>query len=114
MSAIKSQSLCIQLGRDNTINVFDPSMLPHTDELSQILIIAIDVISSGYQGVRVDELRLSNGRHIQAMDVNLDTPEGRIMKYVGTKIGRGEKPPSSAEVLVMIKNASTQAGGFHG
>jgi hypothetical protein len=114
MSGAKHHSLCVRLGRDNTITVFDPSTLPHTDELIPLLVIAVDVISLGYQGVQIDEMQLSNGRFIHAMEVNLRTPEGQIMQDVAKQIEHGEQPPSSADVLLMIKNASTQAGGFHG
>lgn len=100
-----SDSVVMYVDRGNVMHVVDPDSLPHTDYLSPIMVIAVAIINAGYEGVLVDEKRLQNGRCFQALNVNMATPEGRILADVSEDNARGKLPPSSRIVLERIRNA---------
>ena len=98
-----SKSIAFYLGRDNNVQVFDPDNLPHTDGLSPLMLLVIDVINAGYEGVIVDEEPLSNGRIFQGLNVNLATPEGRILQQVSNAYAKGKRLPRSKTLLRKIE-----------
>jgi len=74
-----SNSILLYHGRDGTLYVIDPDTLPHSDDLSPLNYIVLAVINAGYDGVHVDEKRLANGRNFQALNINPETIEGRLL-----------------------------------
>ena len=72
-------SIVFYLDRSDTVQVIDPSSLPHSDDVNPLMLIAAAVINAGYAGVIVDEKRLACGRILQALNTNIATPEGRIL-----------------------------------
>jgi len=103
---LMTKSIAFYLGRDNKVQVFEPDKLPHTDGLSPLMLLVIDVINAGYEGVIVDEEPLSNGRIFQGLNVNLATPEGLLLQYISDVYAEsGELPMTSNEVLKVLAMA---------
>ena len=96
--------------RADTLNLIDPDAIPHFDGLHPVLDIVIDVINAGYEGVVIDEQRLSNGRYIQALNVNLATPEGQIISAIRSSFKADGDLPAVSEVLQQIKNEDDAKG----
>jgi hypothetical protein len=74
-----NKSVIFYLDRSDTVQVIDSGSLSHTDDLSLIMNIAVAVIRAGYDGVVIDQHRMTNGRYFQALNTNIATPEGRIL-----------------------------------
>lgn len=72
-------SILMYLDRGDTVHVLDSSSLPHTNEISPLMLIVAEIIIAGFKGVMVDEYRLANGRYFQALNVDKKTPEGQII-----------------------------------
>lgn len=96
-------SILYYLDHSGTLNVIDSTSLSHTDDLSPIMNIAVAVISAGYQGVVIDQHRMENGRYFQALNTNIETPEGRILACLCDL--DSSDLPSPEEVLRMIRQA---------
>ena len=75
-----SDSILFYLDRSESLQVIDPDTLSHSDDLTPLTHIILAVVNAGYGGVIMDEERLANGRYFQALNVNLDTPEGNVIK----------------------------------
>ena len=103
-----SNSLVMHLSRSGEVIASYRDDIPHTDELNPIMQIAVAVLNAGYTGIAVDELKLSNGRFAQALDVDLATPEGQIFQALSTISKAGEKLPEAATVLDALELAYQQ------
>ena len=80
-------------------------MIPHFDDGHPVLNIVVDIINAGYEGVVIDEQRLSNGRYFHALNANLATPEGRIVSGLQSSFEAGEEIPTAREVIEAINHA---------
>ena len=100
-------SLIYYWDRADNLNMIDPDVIPHFDDIHPVLAIVVDVINAGYEGVIIDEQRLSNGRYFQALNVNVATPEGRIISSIQSLFEAGEAIPSAREVVEAINHAYT-------
>lgn len=100
-----SDSLVFYWDRADNLNLIDPDVIPHFDGGHPLLNIVVDIINAGYEGVVIDEQRLSNGRYFHALNVNLATPEGQIVSALQAAYDAGEKISSSREVIESINLA---------
>jgi hypothetical protein len=98
-----SDSLVLLLSRTNELHIVDPDAVPHFDDPHPLLEIAASIIVAGYEGVAVDEIRLSNGRYIQSIDANLATPEGTILQSLRHIMDSGGVLPAPASVVAAIR-----------
>jgi len=105
-----SASLVLLAGRSGDLSIVDPDDIPHTDDLSPILLLASAVISAGYAGVAVDELKLSDGRFVQSVDVNLATPEGKIFQKLTSALESGRTLPDANAMLEAIRQVYESLG----
>jgi hypothetical protein len=106
-----SDSLVLMLNRANDLHIVDPDTVPHSDDLHPLLKIAAAIISAGYGGVAVDEIRLSNGRYFQSVDANLATPEGSILQSLQHIMVSGGVLPDPASVVAAIRQHYDQTDG---
>jgi hypothetical protein len=100
-----SDGLVFYWDRADNLNLIDPDVIPHFDGGHPLLNIVVDIINAGYEGVVIDEQRLSNGRYFHALNVNLATPEGQIVSALQAAYDAGEKISSSREVIESINLA---------
>ena len=98
-----SDSLVLLRNRADEFCIFDPDDIPHTDGLSPIMLLAAAVINAGYGGIAVDELRLTSGRYVQSMDVNIATHEGVLFRELSSAAMSGGAFPSAEEVLNILE-----------
>ena len=96
---MSAESLVFHMSRSGAVRVFDPATVPHFDGLAPILEIVAAVIAAGYRGVAVDELRLANGRYCQCLEVDVSTPEGKLLQQLSKCHERGDPMPSVKLVL---------------
>jgi hypothetical protein len=106
-----SDSLVLVLNRVNELHVIDPDSLPHSDGLHPIVLIAVAVINAGFQGVAVDEGRLSNGRSLQALSIDRLSPEGQMLQALCERSQAGFKLPSPEEVVQGIQTICAARAG---
>jgi hypothetical protein len=106
-----SDSLVLLMNRANDLHIVDPDTVPHSDDLHPLLKIAAAIISAGYDGVAVDEIRLSTGRYIQSIDANLATPEGSILQSLEHIMDSGGVLPDPASVVAAIRQHYDQTAG---
>jgi hypothetical protein len=109
-----SDSLILNLNRANELRVIDPDTLSHSDDLQPILLIAAAIIVAGYKGVAIDEIRLANGRYLQAIDVNKSTPEGAILERLQRIANLGGVLPDSETVVASIRQEYGRISGNKG
>lgn len=102
-----SDSLVFYWDRADNLNLIDPDVIPHFDGGHPVLNIVVDIINAGYEGVVIDEQRLSNGRYFHALNVNLATPEGRIVSALQNSFEAGEEIPTAREVIESINHVYT-------
>jgi hypothetical protein len=81
----------------------DPDAIPHSDDLSPLLKLAVEVINKGYRGVAVDELKLKDGRFFQSMDADISTPEGKVIQKLAMALDEGRPLPDTPIVLEAIQ-----------
>jgi len=98
-----TKSITLHHGRDDVFYAVDPDDLPIAQNL-QVIDFVVAVINAGFDGVVVDEKRLSDGRFIHCISVNLETPEGQIVQALASAADLGEPMPSIKFVLEKIKN----------
>lgn len=98
-----SDSLVFVRSRSNELHIVDPEAIPHSDELSPLLQLAVDVIKAGYKGVAIDELKLKNGRYVYSLEGDLATPEGAVMQKLSMALDEGRPLPNAATVLEAIR-----------
>ena len=99
-----SDSLVFYWDRADNLNLVDPDAVPHLDHGHPVLNILIGVINAGYEGVLIDEQRLSDGRYFQGLNVNFSTPEGSIVAGVLAAFEAGEELPKVSDVLKRIRD----------
>jgi hypothetical protein len=104
-----TKSILLYLDRSETVQIIDSDSLPHTDDLSPIMLIAAAVINAGYAGVIVDEQRMANGRYFQALNTDIATPEGKILCEL-SKLDPAVLPTPEA-VLDSIRKVYRHLGG---
>ncbi len=100
-----SDSVIIYLDRNNNFQIIDPDCVPHSDDINPLQQIVIDVINAGYEGVVIDEKRLTNGRYFQVISVNETTPEGQLISKLSESYRQGASLPASDTVLRQIQDA---------
>jgi len=105
--AAMSDSLVFYWDRADNLNLIDPDVIPNFNDMHPVMAIVADVINAGYEGVVIDEQRLSNGRYFQALNVNFATPEGRIVSAIQSSFEAGQVIPSPREVVEAINHAYT-------
>jgi hypothetical protein len=98
-----SDSLVFVLNRSNRLHIVDPDAIPHSDELSPLLQLAVDVIKARHKGVAIDELKLKNGRYVYSLEGDLATPEGEVMQKLSTALDEGRPLPNAPTVLEAIR-----------
>lgn len=98
-----SNSIIFYHGRDNQLHVIDPDCIPHFDETQPLLVIAAELINAGYEGVIVDEKRMSNGRYMYCLATDIATPEGRMFAEISNAVNLGDPLPSIDSVLNSIR-----------
>lgn len=98
-----SDSLVLVLSRSNDLHMVDPDAIPHSDDLSPLIKLAVAVINKGYRGVAIDELKLKNGRYVYSLEGDLATPEGAVMQKLSTALDEGRPLPNAATVLEAIR-----------
>jgi hypothetical protein len=109
-----NDSLVVYLDRNNTNHIVDPDCVPHSDDLSPLQNLVIDIINAGYEGVIVDEKRLKNDRYFCALNTNRNTPEGQLLAQLRSDYANGKPMPPSHEVLARIKQAYEQQSNSKG
>ena len=102
---MSTESLIFHLSRSGEVKVFESSSIPHSDDPVQLMEIAVAVMSAGYRGIAVDELRLANGRYCQCLEGDLLTIEGELLQELSHVQERGGKMPSSKTVLDALARA---------
>jgi len=98
-----SNSIIFYHGRDNQLHVIDPDCIPHFEETQPLLVIAAELINAGYEGVIVDERRMSNGRYMHCLATDIATPEGRMITEISNAFDLGAPLPSIEFVLNSIR-----------
>jgi len=98
-----SDSLLFVHSRSNDLHIVDPDAIPHSDDLSPIMQLAIEVIKAGYKGIAIDELKLKNGRFVYALEGDIATPEGVVIQKLSTALDDGRPLPNAATVLEAIR-----------
>jgi hypothetical protein len=105
-----SKSIAFYHGRDNVFHAVDTDNLPIAQNL-QVIDFVVAVINAGFHGVVVDETKLSDGRFIQCISANQDTPEGQIVQALAITADLGKPMPSIDFVLEKIKKIYADLGG---
>lgn len=103
-----SDSLLFVHSRSNELHIVDPDAIPHSDELSPLLQLAVEVIKAGHKGVVIDELKLKNGRFVYSLEGDLATPEGLVMQKLSTALEEGRPLPTAPAVLEAIRHIYTK------
>lgn len=98
-----SDSLVFVHSRSNELHIVDPDAIPHNDDLSPLMQLAVEVIKAGHRGVAIDELQLQNGRFVLSMEVDLESPEGVVMKKLSLALDEGRPLPNAPTVLEAIR-----------
>ena len=106
-----SNSVVLYHGRDDNLYVVDPDCIPHFDDTPPLLRLAAAIIEAGYDGVIVDEKKLSDGRFVHCLSTNSATPEGRILAGVSEAHSAGKPLPSTAAVMAAIRREHDRCGG---
>lgn len=109
-----NDSILMHLSRSGEVIFSDCDEIPHTDDVNTIMHIAVAVLNAGYTGIAVDELKLSNGRFAQALDVDLATPEGRLFQMLSTISSAGGKLPEEKIVLDALERVYQQEARLGG
>lgn len=102
-----SDSLVFYWDRGDVMHIVDPDGLKHFDDLSPLMLIAIEIINAGYKGVVIDEQLMSNGHYFQALNIDLATPEGEMLQALQDL---GANLPPVNVVLEALKLAYAQDG----
>ncbi len=98
-----TSSILVYQDRSDTVHVVDSSSLPHTNNISPLMLIVLEIMLAGYKGLTVDEQRLADGRYFQALNVDRNTPEGQIMIRLSNL--DQSKLPTPKQVLNEIRHA---------
>jgi len=95
----------VYLNRNGGIDLFDPAKLPASEDQEALNNIAIAIINAGYDGVRIDESRFSNGKYVQVIACRMDTYEGVILQGLKEAWEHNEQLPSPEHVLACLSVA---------
>jgi hypothetical protein len=98
-----SDSLVFVHSRSNELHIVDPDAIPHNDDLSPLMQLAVEVLKAGYMGVAIDVLKLQNGKFVHSMEVDLASPEGGVMKKLSLALDEGRPLPDAPTVLEAIR-----------
>ena len=98
-----SDSLLFVHSRSNDLHIVDSDAIPHSDDFSPIMQLAMEIIKAGHRGVAIDELQLQNGRFVLSMEVDLKSPEGVVMKKLSLMLDEGRPLPNASTVLEAIQ-----------
>ena len=99
-----SNSIVFYLDRNDTICLIDPDTVPHSGDTNPLMLIVVDVINAGFNGARIDALKLSNGRYLHVLNVDIETPEGAFLSSLAMQIENGQDVPTSESVLRSIQD----------
>jgi hypothetical protein len=94
-----AESSFLYADRGGYLNTIDPDLLTHFEECSPLLELAVHVICEGYCGIAIDEVKMSNGKYFQALNVNMATPEGRLFTELQKRSLLGESLPKCKKIL---------------
>ena len=81
--------------------------IPFTEALSPLMEITAAIINAGYQGVRVFEFQLINGRFVQALQVQESTPAGKYLSRLERARKQGKALPTIEEALATLARRHT-------
>ena len=84
-------STIFYLSRSGKLLVMDSNSLDRTGVKEPIIEIALDLINAGFEGVAVDTKKLSNGECFFAVEIQPDTPEGKIISDTQDLINSGRR-----------------------
>ena len=98
-----SDSLVFVHSRSIELHIVDPDEIPHSDDPSPLILLAVEVIKAGYTGVAIDELKLKNGRFVYSLEGNIATPEGLVMRKLQLAFENGRPLPDVPTVLEAIR-----------
>jgi len=103
-------STIFYLSRSGNLVVMDSNSLDRTGVNEPIIEIALDLINAGFEGVAVDTKKLSNGEYFFAVEIQPDTPEGKLISDAQNLINSGRPIPSSQVLINRIKAAYKKKG----
>ena len=98
-----SDSLMLIYSRSNDLHIVDTDEIPHSDELSPLMLLAAEVIKAGRKGVAIDVLKRKNGRYVHSLEVDLASPEGVVIQKLSTALDEGRPLPDATTVLEAIR-----------
>lgn len=110
------ESLVIAISPDyKQVTIFDPLTVPRIEDdhiAKHKAELCIAILNAGYEGVDFIEQRLANGRYVQSISYQPDSPEGEVYAEVCRAADEGILVPVE-QVLAAIKQLYIQAGGHH-
>jgi len=107
---ISHESLIYYIDKGGKLHLIDSENLDKTNEklnldLHPVLYVVMEILKAGYTGICIDEFILKNGKYFQAINVDLASPEGRIVKKLVSNFDDTKKLPEAMEILEQIKKA---------
>lgn len=109
-----SNSIVMHLSRSGEVNIYNSDDIPHSNDLPPMMAIAAAVMNAGYTGLAIDEMKMSNGRYFHALDVDLATPEGRLLQELSHQFACGKELPNIQVVLADLQLAYKSTGNLGG
>lgn len=107
-----SDSLLLVHSRSNELHIVDPDAIPHTDDLSPLIQLVVEVINAGYAGVAIDELKIKDGRFVHSLEVDLATPEGKVIQKLSIALEEGRQLPTASIALEAIRRIYKLSGQY--
>lgn len=98
-----SDSVLLFHSRTNDLHIVDPDAVPHSDDFSPLMQLAVEVVKAGHKGVAIDELKRKNGRFVYSLEVDLATPEGVVMQKLSVALDEGRPLPDAPTVLEALR-----------
>ena len=95
--------------RNDDIQIFERDALEHHEPCHPVVMLAIDVMGAGYEGVIVDAEKMSNERAFIALQTNDQTPEGRIIENLYRNYWPGQRLPSKKKKKKKIASNYTKS-----
>ena len=107
---ISHESLIYYIDKGGKLHLIDSENLDKTNEklnldLHPVLYVVMEILKAGYTGIFVDEFILKNGKYFQAINVDLASPEGRIVKKLIRDFDDTKQLPEATEILEQIKKS---------
>jgi hypothetical protein len=97
-----NHSVIFYLDRGNCLHVLACEDLPHFDTCHPAMDLAVDLMNAGFEGVTIDERRLSNGRYFHALNSDPTSPEGQAIQALCELHAAGRPLPSSQLVVQAV------------